>query len=427
MAAQQKKPKSGALTGVQVTDLWVTRGDESGCRWLVRIRLRGHSLSRAFPADCAELADRWALARRAECYVQTPAEMGAKKIAEREAVDLTKKAKLSTLLAEFLAPSNGGRQRHTTATYRERLHMVATRAEEAGVGDLSAPKAADRMEAYLQGLDVKESTRGHYANCLKILSRLAHRRGYTRKDVLSELRFSTQAIRSPSPLTIAEARSLMSDAARFDENGDEDRLWLLLAVLLYSGLRLEAARYLRWEHLTWRGSPESPSGTLAVTVPSVAERIAGKGIKLRSKTAPGEIAWLAALQPELREILEAEARKEFGDLFESTANGYIFSDQLRSISSSHRRRLYEALGKRIGVDLTKRVLHDLRHTHIGFMAGTGVAIQIVRQRVGHSDKSQMTGHYCSGADSAELRHWPSGELLLRRTPKSAEKTAISQG
>ena len=414
MASPQKSPKSGAMSGIHISDLWKTRGDESGCRWLVRVRLRGHSLSRAFPDDCADQADRWALARRAECYVMTPAEAGAKVTAEREANNLKDKATLGTLLAEFLSPANGGRQRRTTATYRDRLHMLVKRAEDAGVANLNAPNAADRIAAFLEGMDILDSTRGTYSTCFKTLSRLAHRKGYTKKDVLSELRYSTKANRSPQPLTIAEARSLMSDAARIDEEGTADPMWLLLAVLLYSGLRLEAARFLKWEDVTWRGTPESPSGVLAITEPTHVERLMGKGIKMKTNCGPGEIAWLAALQPELREILVAEARNRFGDLYESTGNGYVFSDAMRSLQPARRREMYENAGKRVTIDLSKRVLHDLRHTHIGFMVGTGIAVDVVRRRVGHSEKSQITAHYTSGSDSAELRHWTPGELNLRK-------------
>lgn len=187
----------------------------------------------------------------------------------------------------------------------------------------------------------------------------------------------------PPVYTGEECLALASDAALTTEAGR------LAFLLLYTGVREREALWLRAKHFHWEAR------ALAITAESAADLAHAKalgfylgkdkreprrkGVKgKRERLVPLEREFVAAFRPFVSEDPEA----------------FVFCDRFRKDMSS---RLLKKVAKAmdgLGVKRGDRDIHSLRHTYACLLNGAGVALDEIKDRLGHAD-IETTEKYCA--------------------------------
>jgi len=204
--------------------------------------------------------------------------------------------------------------------------------------------------------------------------------------------------------TPSEARKLVSDDALAHPVG------MLVALSLYSGLRLREALWLRWEHINWTES------TLHVALPDHIDLKEASDNKISSKSDDSDEAWKQVknnkerhprLEDELAEILRPHAQH----------SGYIFPSafRLKQRGKQFFRRSLKSLCRSMGFEVGKRRWHSLRNTNAAFQRAAGVSSDDIKDWLGH-ESHVMTARYAAGAKmiAVECRGWE-GKIRLRHT------------
>lgn len=172
------------------------------------------------------------------------------------------------------------------------------------------------------------------------------------------------------PLTVAEARTLLSNAAG-------DRLYPLWAVALAIGLRRGEALGLRWCDI------DLDAGTLQVR--QTLQRVSGGLVFLPPKTersrrsVPLPAVAVTALR-EHRRAMAAEALRGGRML---SGEGLVFTTAIGTpLEPRNVTRAFTSLLTRAGLRHVR--LHDLRHTCATLLLAQGVPARVVMDTLGHS-------------------------------------------
>jgi integrase len=162
---------------------------------------------------------------------------------------------------------------------------------------------------------------------------------------------------------------------------EKDRLFAYLVLSLVIGIRTEAARALRWDHVDLDGDLANGTPPHIDVWPSVR---AGGDTKTRSSRrtlAVPEIAvW--ALSGHLERQTTAGLWSLDGLVF-STRNGKVLD--AGNVRRSFK-RICEAAG--VGREWTPR---ELRHSFVSIMSDQGVPLERIADMVGHAGGSSVTG------------------------------------
>lgn len=206
--------------------------------------------------------------------------------------------------------------------------------------------------------------------------------------------------------TPTEARAMVSDHALAQPHG------LLVALSIYTGLRIREALWLRWDHIDWGNS------LIHVRLPDAVDRAEAKACKISTDPEVDDKRWkqvkrdkerTARLEPELAAILKPLAQ----------LSGYVFPSKVRE-TIRHGQTVGRALArhcKRTGVELKDRHWHSLRHSCAAMLRAAGVGPDRIMDALGHESPG-LWKRYSEGAKRIELecRGWD-GHIRLRNPPK----------
>jgi integrase len=282
--------------------------------------------------------------------------------------------------------------------------------------DLMEPIPADAPPAKVRrigALTLSASTRNTYLRCITAVVKTAAAEGEF-MNPLPRLKkgdaFKVSKVGKPV-FTPPELRALLADARR------DHPAWLPVALLTYTGCRIDECLHLRWGDIDFAGN------SVAVRLDTGA-RV--KGAKERS----------FPLQPELRTILEAEGAKRWGELWKERAHGPIIAEdrfRRRKKNGDLDRTFYDAMrslctAAKVAI-IDRRSPHSFRHTHAALRVATGESPFRIQGDLGH-ESDTMTRAYSREERSlrGHVAGWPAdGTLYLLREPPRPAKPVTSAG
>lgn len=287
--------------------------------------------------------------------------------------------------------------RGRAAPYVAEVRRIVQAVYDAGAEDMRSPRFIAALREWFAGLTVharfanraeagaklSPHTVNRYLTILRAVSKHAITAGYLDRDPLPAIkRFSAPKVAKPS-FPIADIRRML------DPSRANDRYWLTINLLLYTGCRLGEALHLRWESIDWTGK------RVHIRLPEEGEAYELKRSKERR----------TPLQPELADLL-APLVKE---------NGYVIPDDtLRTPNSKRRWQDFRAYLIRCGIDAGAYHPHCTRHTWAGLMVATGADLFSVKAWAGHESLATTEGYSQSVDQYREVvAGWPPGELRLR--------------
>ena len=149
----------------------------------------------------------------------------------------------------------------------------------------------------------------------------------------------------------------------------EDRL--LLALLIFTGMRRGEVIALRWEDIDWK--KRLIAVKRAVTYKNNRPVIGKTKSEAGNRLIPLDEQLAAILQP-YRQI-----------------HGFIIGDGTEPITETTFKRMWERIGKRI--DLCGATPHVFRHTYITLAASSGMDVKTLQSIAGHSDIKMTLDRY----------------------------------
>jgi len=250
-------------------------------------------------------------------------------------------------------PSTIANMRRTAALFGE-SGLDPTTAEdwqiEEWLAGLRVPRTkGDDGQATGRGLSPR-TIRLHVENLNAAYSYAVYRRQLERSP-MEAVRLPREPDKEPRILTGAELRTLLGNCV-------SDEQWLLMNVFIYTGMRLNEVRHLKWADVS----------------PTSIRVVAGKGDKLRH----------VPLHPALGETLARQA-----------ANGEYLFPSPRGIpleKSTLYYRLHKVSG---GIDCS---FHDFRRTVATSLAENEVADRIIDKIMGWSERTVGSRYYIRTAD-----------------------------
>jgi integrase len=267
-------------------------------------------------------------------------------------------------------------------------------------------EAAEPMVRRVDCLELSANTRNTYLRNIRTVVKTAARDGEFADPLAGTRGFKVEKTTKPV-FTPPELRAMLADERR------DHPAWIGTALLLYTGCRIDEGLHIRWDDVDFT------SNTVAVSLESGA---LVKGSKER--TFP--------LQPDLREILEVEGKRRWGELWKKRAHGFIIekdSFRRRKPNGALDRRFYDALQslcKKAKVAIIdRRSPHSLRHTHAALRVATGESPFRIQGDLGH-ESDTMTRHYSREERSlrGHVVGWPAnGVLYIRHDPPVAATDA----
>ncbi|MEO7161986.1 MAG: tyrosine-type recombinase/integrase, partial [Bdellovibrionia bacterium] len=262
--------------------------------------------------------------------------------------------------------------------------------EEAKLTDLLDLKAKHKVESWIEGRKVSDSTKKRQTAYFKSLGDTAVKswEHLLTKNPFANLEAEAPALVVPEVFTVAECRNLASDKALAHEWG------LIGATLLYTGMRLMEAVHLHWDRIYL----EDHQRYADVVPPTKAEHAEGARVKRgKHRTVP--------LPQELVEILARTPLEQ--------RKGYLFPNEARLRSRKWHWAKFQGWCSAVAVAIEGRHPHSLRHTRACIGLAGGESDLTLRLALGHAD-NDMSAWYAQSAMrlKAELNHWK-GEIRLR--------------
>lgn len=187
--------------------------------------------------------------------------------------------------------------------------------------------------------------------------------------------------------TVEETQAFLS----WNKNVKNDDLHLLWRVLVVTGMRRSEAVALQWRDFNFE--------TSQIHVQRSADAARSRQLK---KTKSFRERFIELDQETIEELKNwKQIRAQLGEVF-VLPDSFVFgtySNQLRipnDISARWRRLIVKARAE-LGHELQSRVkLHELRHTHATQLQDLGVDLDVLQQRLGHSEISTTVDIYTHG-------------------------------
>lgn len=390
-------PKLTAHPHISVVDLWQRPNRKGlGKRWWFRVKVDGRCVSMAFLDKERRAGMRWAEDQRTLL---------------RKGLFETGRAPLDAVITAHLAARDGAARGKGDRASRAigqggcgdhflaEIRRLGAGMKEAGIVDLMAHNAVSSSLKWLNALEISPVTRKRYALHVRSLGKTAMEVYKLKGNPLESVKVERPQLDPPPIFTIDESRLLVSDPVIKDRYGS------MIALMLYAGLRLREAAWLRWSDIDFDAM------TIRIEPPTEAERKLGARVK-RNKTRD------AILVPELADILRTLKPK---------SDGYLQPEVIRNMyNADHSRSLNKALGL-VGIPVAGRHCHSLRHTFATLALAAGMGDLMLQHALGHASK-ELTLHYSQQAARLKSRThaegWPPGEITLRR--QVADKGAVAQ-
>lgn len=178
-----------------------------------------------------------------------------------------------------------------------------------------------------------------------------------------------------------EVRALMSDLYLLE---GEDRI--LLAVLLYTGMRRGELIGLRWEDIDWKRRLITIER--AVTFQNNQPVIGAPKSEAGNRQVP--------LDERLADVLKPHRQ----------LNGFLLGDGVKPLTERRFMRTWQRIGRTI--NLYGATPHVLRHTYITLAASSGLDIKTLQAIAGHADVQMTLGRY---AHKREEKVMEAGALI----------------
>lgn len=258
------------------------------------------------------------------------------------------------------------------------------------------PRRAEEYGAFLKGQKVAPRTfRGHVFFLRALFRTLRHRAGLI-ENPFDAIPLVELQIESRRELTAAEVSTVVSNAA--------GALRVMIAVGLFTGLRLGDVARLRWDSIDFH------KGMLSL----IPGKTARKGKRVT-------IPLHGALASMLREW---QAQSAAGDEYVFPEERTVYERDSGALSKRIQ-RIFEASGIQTTEKMTGRKkavvrvgFHSLRHSFVSLCAAAGVPQHVVQTLVGHGSPA-MTEHY-THVDAEQKRRaiaaLPAVEIRPPETP-----------
>lgn len=201
-----------------------------------------------------------------------------------------------------------------------------------------------------------------------------------------------------------------------------ERVYPLLVVAFFTGLRQGELLGLKWEDIDWR------NGLLHVRRQSVAER--GQVVLREPKSASGvRVVSLPdeALRALQMQQIQVEAWRRRNDWQE---HGLVFPSQRGTVwDANNVRKHFARVRERAGVPKTF-TFHDIRHVHASVLIARGAPVKAVADRLGHADPQVTLRTYAHTLPEIheELRRLASGVIeFAENLPSEGENEWSRRG
>lgn len=287
-------------------------------------------------------------------------------------VDSLRRTKTRVIVDDYLDWLENTKKRspsHVRNVKRCLLGNDKARGLVAVLPDPAQGDARQRVEAWLNELDMKARTKVQYLVTAKTLFNWAIPRKYITEHPIALAETEEPDDYLKAQFTVDELRKIVG--------AWDDPLHLLVCLMAYAGLRYEEAAFLRWEDIA--------GGMVMVRLDT------GARVKRRKER-------MAPVMPELAAILDAVRPTE--------AKGRIWQG-----STANPSRHFDAFLVRLKIARGERTQHSLRHCYAGLMTATGVPSLLLRAYMGHTSEATTAGYSQLAALYAqEVREWPRGEL-----------------
>lgn len=288
-----------------------------------------------------------------------------------------------TYLEEWWKLYKQPKLRHTTlSTYRNLIdnhilpHFRRMRLNEIKVNSL--------QQFYNDRSHMAQASVKQMARILHQLFEMAIEDGYmTFNPTKSKRLFIKGTTHKREALTGEEVRSLMSDLYLLE--GD-DRL--LLAVLLYTGMRRGEAIGLRWEDIDWKRRLIAIER--AVTYQNNRPVIGEPKSEAGKRQVP--------LDDRLADVLKPHRQ----------LNGFILGEGVRPLTEKQFTRTWQRMNRTI--NLFGATPHVFRHTYITLAVSSGIDVKTLQAIAGHADVQMTLGRYSHKREEKVIE---AGELIGR--------------
>lgn len=387
MGSNQPKTAPRRATSVQ-RKLPVRYLPERGT-WMVRVRdLDGKQVSTTWPTEeeaIDQAEDVLARLRLARLARRRGEQVGVRVLGGAPKVVPTDTA---TLAKDYLA--------NLRARARRESHLVSVKqvldSLAQAVPNLAAADAPAALETWLNTRQrvrgerpLSPRTRNRWLITARALCRWGMRRKRLQGDPTEVIELAAVPHKLKPQFSIDELRQLLACTYLPPVDGkppERDRWHVLVALMVYAGLRSSEAAHLRWQDIDWSGR-------------AVLVRLASGARVKRDKER------IVPMQPELLAILEPLRQAE----------GRIWPHYARNL-----RRGFHAFLKRADVRLDGRTPHSCRHGYCGLMTASGTPSLLLQAYMGHDDTETTEGYagmavrYVHGVEG-----WRRGEFQLRYT------------
>ena len=288
-----------------------------------------------------------------------------------------------TYLEEWWKLYKQPKLRHTTlSTYRNLIdnhilpHFRRMRLNEIKVNSL--------QKFYNDRSHMAQASVKQMARILHQIFEMAIEDGYmTFNPTKSKRLFIKGTTHKREALTGEEVRSLMSDLYLLE--GD-DRL--LLAVLLYTGMRRGEAIGLRWEDIDWKRRLIAIER--AVTYQNNRPVIGEPKSEAGKRQVP--------LDDRLADVLKPHRQ----------LNGFILGEGVRPLTEKQFTRTWQRMNRTI--NLFGATPHVFRHTYITLAVSSGIDVKTLQAIAGHADVQMTLGRYSHKREEKVIE---AGELIGR--------------
>lgn len=216
--------------------------------------------------------------------------------------------------------------------------------------------------------------------------------------------------------TISELRKILSNDNR------KDPWFLPMAIMTYTGARVQEAFHFRWEWIDWEANTVQLREWTSIP----------KDEREEYELKTGER--IIELQPELRDIL-FPIKKDSGwiiadPLMRSNGVGFKTRERKKPVEHAYAQQFNKAI-VRMGIkDRAKRTAHSLRHTFISMAIAMDVTEARLMLSVGHTERDTTAEYGKAAANYRSIvKTWPKdengerGEMFIRRDGATFKRKA----
>lgn len=319
--------------------------------------------------------------------------------------------------------------RKRNSTYRSRVKRVLEAAAAAGVKDVKATDAADKVNEMLAARD-KAAVGGLSAHTLRGDAQCIRNFGSWLMD--SEPGFAGNPFRK---VVLRDLPKVIMPTFSPDEMAKIVRLWdsakvgreaRFFITLAYTGNRCRELAWVRRPSFLWDAK------RIRVTLEDDRDRAEFARLFVTGRIVPLDSDYLDVMRKNVKGNKERYAifMEELADLWRPSmgiGDEYLFGDWARRANASTFRKMLARVCVAAGVTLGKRHLHHFRSTNASTLLAAGLDSMLLEDHLGHDTASQ-TKHYSKAAGSMReaCKGWGS-QLRWRALSNNCPKPGTKLG